>query len=374
MSDINEQLRRLRNRRVGSDRKDSISPEAYNEIIAKSLYSESWETRGGGKPHTKYAIGAMQEVDKHYTRISVETAKRVEAQLEKRLANFGISAQFRLQGSVPLNVHIRGVSDVDLVTLDTDFLIYATSGKKSQDGGYVSSEKSSLGVLLNLRNKSEIALRAAFPAATIVAGDKAINLCGASLARPVDVVPAHWWDTIGYQETFDESARGVYILASKTSETLNNLPFTHIKKISDACDNTFGGMRKAIRLCKNVKADAELDGEEIQLSSYDIAATMYHADIGALRLGSIYELSILSETQRHLDFLTVNEDRAKILWVPDGSRLIFNTPEKLAALRRLSIRLDDLLRKVANENLGPYNSRPIDTLPQGRDLVTALML
>jgi hypothetical protein len=43
-----------------------------------------------------------------------------------------------------------------------------------------------------------------------------------------------------------------------------------------------------------------LEGSEITLPSFDIASAMYHADMAALMLGSVYELRILAETQRFL--------------------------------------------------------------------------
>jgi hypothetical protein len=108
-------------------------------------------------------------------------------------------------------------------------------------------------------------------------------------------------------------------------------------------------LNKAIRLCKNVKSDAQDDGTEINLPSFDIAATMYHADIAALRVAAGYELAILAEMQRHLDALARNSDQARTLLVPDGSRRIFDTEAKLNGLLTLSIEMDDLLKEVAKE-------------------------
>ena len=98
-----------------------------------------------------------------------------------------------------------------------------------------------------------------------------------------------------------------------------------------------------------MKADAEGEGTSIPLPSFDIAATMYHASMDALRLGATFDLAILAETQRHLDRLARDHEYAKTLLVPDGSRLIFNSQEKLQGLNRLSIEMDDLLRAVARE-------------------------
>ena len=56
----------------------------------------------------------MQEVSKRYTEISIETAKRIEKQLEPRLLNnHNIVTEYRLQGSVPLNIHYNTPRKLD---------------------------------------------------------------------------------------------------------------------------------------------------------------------------------------------------------------------------------------------------------------------
>jgi hypothetical protein len=261
----------------------------------------------------------------------------------------GFSVDFRLQGSVPLNVHIRGVSDVDLLNLDTNFLTYATQGSLSLAGNYVApSTKTSLTALTTLRIEAEKILKTQYPAATVdTSGGKAINIYGGSLARPVDVVPSHWYDTIDYQSSKLEHHRAITILNKKVPECIDNLPFMHIKLIDDKDALTRGCIKKSIRLCKNVKSDAEGESNTISLPSFDIAAMMYHANFSTL--GSIYELSILAETQRHLDVLARNQSHAKSLKVPDGSRFIFDTQAKLEGLCKLSEEIDDLFLETCNE-------------------------
>ena len=362
--DINKRINQLRARRIGADRLALLDESARREVLAKNLYgSEPWEKRPGNRPNTRYIAGAMAEVDAQYTRIGIETAERVGKQLRSGLANAGLTVDFRLQGSVPLNVHIRSVSDVDLLVLDGEFFTFHTSGSLGQLGYYVPSAKTSLTVLSTLRQTSETVLKKAFPAAKVdTSGAKAINISGGSLPRVVDVVPSHWYNTIAYQATQMEHDRGVTILNKRIPETIDNFPFLHIKEISNRCDMAGGSLRKAIRLCKNVKADAESDGMDIPLPSFDIAATMYHASLDALRIGAIFDLAILAETQRHLDALACNHDYAKTLLVPDGSRSIFDTQEKLRGLNRLSIEIDDLMRAVAMEQnaaLAVYNDPPL---------------
>jgi hypothetical protein len=313
----------------------------------------------------------MQEVGPDYMRISIETAERVQNQLAIGLAAVGRTVGFRLQGSVPCNIHIRGVSDVDLLTLDEAFHTYDQLGSIAQLGGYRSPiSYTPLSALQLLRRHIESILKEKYPAAEVdTSGGKAVKISGGSLARPVDVVPSHWHDTADYQRTDQEHDRGVYILDRKVPTTVLNMPFRHIKRVTDQDRLALLSLKKAIRLCKNVKSDAAEDGTEINLPSFDIAATMYHADLTALRVGAGYELAILAETQRYLDALACNFNQARTLMVPDGSRRIFDTEAKLNGLRSLSIEMDDLVKEVAKEQdrrvgLGrePYLWESRDTL------------
>jgi hypothetical protein len=349
--DIDKRLNNLRSRRIGTDRLQRISADAQLAILAKSALQESWQKRATTRPYTRYALGAMQEVGPEYTRISLETAQRVGGRLDEGLTAVGTPVEFRLQGSVPLNVHIRGVSDVDLLILDKNFLTYATTGPRSVAGLYNGpTSRTSVEVLRGLRRESTAILTRRYPAATVdTSGSKAIKISGGSLARAVDVVPSHWYDNPEYQRTSRECDRGVTILDSKNGRTIDNLPFLHIKLVGDRDDGVNGGLRKAIRLCKQVKADIEEDGTEVTLPSFDIAATMYHANSSSLKSGYVYDLAVLAETQRHLDWLYTNRGEAEKLRVPDGSRIIFDSEAKFSGLTRLSVEMDDLLKEVARE-------------------------
>jgi hypothetical protein len=353
--DINARLNALQARRRGTDRLPRVAMDSQGQILAKSLVTESYQKRASGKPYTRYVLGAMQEVDADDTRISLETAERVGNQLDQALAAVGNPVKFKLQGSVPLNVHIRGVSDVDLLTIDSSFITYATSGHRSQSGLYTSpTTKTSVGVLSAIRTHAERTLRAKYPAAEVDArGSKAIKISGGSLARPVDVVPSHWYDNTRYQETQNDHDRGVTILDAKAMETIDNLPFLHIALVNAMDKEVRGGLKKAIRLCKNVRSDAEHD---IALPSFDIAALMYHANKAALTAGCIYELNILAEAQRHLDFLYSNKPYAQSLKVPDGSRCILDSEAKFSAMLSLSVEMDDLHRQVGQEQRSALGS------------------
>lgn len=348
--DITARLKNLQSRRTGTDQAGRISLESLTEAFAKSLETEAYQRRSD-KPYTKYALGSMQEVEPSYTRIGIEEATRIGKQLKLGLQGKQIPVDFRLQGSVPCNIHIRGASDVDLLTIHAGFHTYDKSGARSRAGQYNNPiSYTPLSALQKLRTEAEKILESAYPAADVdVTGAKAIKLSGGSLRRPVDVVPSHWHDTTDYQLYGDEYRRGICVLDKKKEETVQNLPFLHIHHIGTKDDLSLRGLKKAIRLCKNVKADAAKEKRDIALSSYDIAAFLWHADMTAFRLGAVNELAILAETQRHLDFYALNQNEAKNLVVPDGSRKIFDTAEKLNALMLLSVEIDDLAKEVAAE-------------------------
>jgi hypothetical protein len=373
--DVTTRLSRLEGRRKGTDRLDRLALDERIDILAKRYDRERWQTRASdGQPNTRYALGSMQEVGETYTRKSMETATRVGNQLLSGLTAAGHSVEFRLQGSVPLNVHIRGVSDVDLLNLDTNFLTYNSTGT----GTYVpaAASKTSYSIISALRTASESVLKSRFPAATVdTSGAKAIKISGGSLARSVDVVPCHWHDTIEYQKMRNERDRAVTLLDRKLARTFDNLPFLHIAHIhSRDREAAAGCLKKAIRLCKNVKADAEEEGRSVALSSFDIAAVMYHADMAALREGQFFELAILTETQRWLDYLYRNQALASTLRVPDLTRQIFDSPEKLNGLLLLSVEMDDLAREVAKENSTCLRMEPSPSLEASRDAIARLFI
>lgn len=96
MTAIDHRLQKLRARRSGADRSAAVAADQQVEILRKQLLGEAYERRAGGKPSTRYALGAMQEVDPDYTRISVETASRVENQLRQRLAAEGLGTTYQI--------------------------------------------------------------------------------------------------------------------------------------------------------------------------------------------------------------------------------------------------------------------------------------
>lgn len=343
MSNYTKKLASMRNRRRGFDSTAALSKSAsFAEEAA--TFREAYEDRAKTEA-IKYALGAMQELEAKYTRVSIEEGNRVRDQLNAGLGMAGIPATFEYQGSVPLNIHIRFASDIDLLVLHAGFVTIDWGGARAQT--YRVRSSSVLEDMLALRRKCESILENKFPAAQVdKTGAKSISLSGGSLQRKVDVVPSHWHDTAAYQQTGAKHDREVKILNKGELTLITNRPFLHMRRIEEKDQRTSTGAKKVIRLLKNIKKDSS---QNIKLTSYDIAALIWHMQDEALRKPYYLELSLVAETQKYLQFLVDNPSYAKSLDVPDQSRKIIDTPEKVTSLQQLKAEVDELAVDLARE-------------------------
>lgn len=344
---FDDRLARLRTRRM----------DDQNIVLNSQGFGEAYEKRATSKA-TKYALGAMQEVDPRSTQISHEEAGKVEKNLREGLDAEGLYPDFRLQGSVPLNVHIRGVSDVDLLVIEGHYL-----SRERCEGGYKSylpyTGRGELADdVLFLRSKSEEVLKRRFWGSTVdTSPAKSIQLSDGAFRRKVDVVPSNWLDTEGYQRTLEEARRGVQIVNKYTREHISNYPFVYIAEITAKARQTNEGARMGIRLAKNVKNDAEA---EIALSSYDIGSLIYHCPDHYITHLVARDLMILSGVERWFDELSRDRARATSLMTPDGTRRILDESAKWEGLLKLSGELTDLAQAVERELSSPYDYAPVD--------------
>lgn len=342
MGNYTQKLANMRNRRLGLDSTNGLSKSA--SFIEAAALTEAYETRAKTEA-IKYALGAMQALEPKYTQISFQEGERVRNQLNTGLQNAGIPAAFDYQGSVPLNVHIRLASDIDLLVLHGGFVTVDWTGPKAST--YSTLPNSVLGDMLVLRSQCEQILDQKFPAVTVdKSGAKSISLSGGSLQRKVDVVPGHWHDTATYQNTKAKHDREVKILNKDEGTLISNRPFLHMLRIEEKNLVTNDGVKKVTRLLKSIRKDAVKD---IKLSSYDIAALVWNFDNDALNKPYYLELSLVAETQRHLQYLVDNPGFTKTLVAPDLSRKIIDSPEKVLALQLLKMEVDQLAEDIARE-------------------------
>ena len=158
----------------------------------------------------QYALVSMQEVDAKYTAISYREAERVAKQLDSGLLKNGQVVTVELQGSLPLNVHLRRVSDVDMLVWPWNFFVYDSFGVAASS--YSISASNAVSEINTLRSESCTVLRSAFPAAKVDdSGAKCITMSEGSLLREIDVVPSVLYKTAAYQRSSNDDDRGVQI-------------------------------------------------------------------------------------------------------------------------------------------------------------------
>jgi hypothetical protein len=347
MANYSQKLANMRTRRQGLDSAVSLNKSASSYTADAANFTEAYEIRAKTEA-IKYALGAMQELEAKYTKISIEEGDRVREQLRTGLDNAGIPVTFDYQGSVPLNIHIRFSSDIDLLVLHDGFVTADSLGPRSH--AYTTLPGNVLVDMLKLRQTCEVILEEKFPAVDVDKnGAKSIALSGGSLRRKVDVVPSHWHDTAAYQQSFAKHDREVKVLNKDDVCMIANRPFLYMKKVEDKDQRTTGGTKKAIRLLKNIKKDST---NEITLSSYDIAALIWQMNDNSLNKPYYLELSLVAEVQKHLQFLVDNPVYAQTLDVPDQSRKILDSSDKLRSLKLLKIEVDELAKDIAHE-IGP---------------------
>lgn len=302
----------------------------FNEAYRNIFQSES----------VKYVVGSMQPIDPEYTKNTYKQAERVKGQLENRLTDI---CEYKYQGSVTNDTHIKAKSDIDLLVIIDKF--YTLQSPQTPKNPYKGDP---LQDLLDLRNEAERALEAAFSQARIdKSGNKSISIEGGSLTRKVDVVPSNWYHTNKYAESGNEIYRGVQILDKSVPTRLANTPFLHNAWIDHKDKNTQGGMRKASRLMKSLKYDSE----DIDLSSYDIVSIAFNMPDESLSYPKGSELRILSSCLDFCKKLQSDSNFRQSIEVPDGHRKVFcEGHATLSGLDQLTHELEQLANDVLREN------------------------
>jgi len=320
-------LEKLNIRRID----DGVSEaKLQNEAYRSIAHSDS----------VKYVIGAMQPIDPEYTANTYRQAERVRSQLESRLTD---ECEYKYQGSVTNDTHIKAKSDIDLLVIIGKF--FTLENPQVPDMPYKGDP---LKDLLSLRKETEEALESAFPQADVdKSGGKSVSIEGGSLTRKVDVVPSNWYNTNQYAKTGNDILRGVQILDKNGPGRLANTPFLHNAWIDHKDHNTNGGMRKACRLMKSLKYDSE----SIDLSSYDIVSIAFNMSDSSLMHPKGYELLILGSCLDYCNRLQANSALRETIEVPDGHRKVFcEGHATLAGLNQLTNELEQLASDVLNEN------------------------
>lgn len=318
------------------------NPESLREVRENTLSS----LIGIDKQIAKYVKLAMNEVDPIYTQKTLDAGENVKAHLQRELQ---FAVDFCYQGSVMTRTHIRGVSDIDLLTItkkfqDTDYTkaknyvdnnIYSYDQYSSNIRNWVNYFSRYTGDANNdlglLRFDDERVLKSHYVICD-TSKPKSIKITNQNLHRDVDVVVASWHDSIDYIGGKGDEYRGIYIYIKEQNERLGpDFPFLSIERINNCSTYTGGRLKKMIRFLKNVKADATVT---IDLSSFDINAICY--DIDAETYKDSYYLDLVHVLWLKLYNICNRESEANNLKSVDGTEYIFRyNPSKLENLKKL---------------------------------------
>ena len=295
----------------------------------------------------KYIKLAMNEVDEEYTTKTIEAGKKAKAHLDAE--QYGID--YRFQGSVMTQTHIKGASDIDLLTLTNKYVstdifkirdILNNGGNEFSyrdkilmqrySDGFCTYKGNSLQDLRDLRRSDEIIMTNWYQNCDTNKA-KAVHIYNTDLHRDVDIVASAWFDSVDYViNEHDEKYRGVAVYDKKKDEQEQpSYPFLSISNINMRSSETGGRLKKMIRFLKNVRTDSDI---KIDLTSFDINAVCYDIPIEAYRdmhyLDMVYLL-----WKRMYDMLKDEKLARKLLSVDRTEYVFIKKPEKLQELKKL---------------------------------------
>lgn len=318
------------------------NPEEFNNVKQRTFS----ELTGESKDTAKYVRAAMMEVDDTYTSKTLAAGDRVKQQLNQQ--QNGISYEY--QGSVMTQTHIKGFSDIDLLTLTNDFcgtdivrIRRVVKENPSQftyqdlcrlqnyDRDFAVYQGDGIQVLRNLRLDNERILNAVYTHCDI-SKPKSIRVHYTEYNRDVDVVTASWYQSMEYVLRQQKEYQGINIYNKEDNNIKDpDFPFLSIKRINERSTLTSGRLKKMIRFLKNVRTDAD---KKIDLTSFEINAVCY--DIPILDYEEMYYLDLVHILWSKMHNLCQSQEQLNNLKSVTGTEFVFkNKPEKVQALRLL---------------------------------------
>ena len=302
------------------------------------------ETSGLIGDTQKYVRMAMMAVDDEYTQKSKQAGEAAKGHLSKVLTD----VDYRYQGSVMTDTHIKGASDIDLLVLCTKFNHTDISRVRSEMNNFSSHTYSELSNLRSYNNRfnpyqgncySDLrTLRLQIERIMLntydicdITNPKSVKITYQNLHRDVDVVTACWYDSYYYVLNGEnETDRAISIYDKDTnSDKGPDYPFLSIDRINRRSAITNGRLKRMIRFLKNVRSDSD---KTIDLSSFEINSVCYSipvTDYENLPYPNLVSL-LWSYMYTLLQHGTASQLKSVV-----GDEKVFTTAEKIQALKLL---------------------------------------
>ncbi len=324
INDYSKRLEQLRRRRT-------------DDRIEKSILSESFRKSELGES-IKYALESMKEIDSEYTKNTYVASEKVSENIKKGLAKVPIVVEFRNQGSVETNTHIKLHSDIDLLVILQTF---ETLERPQEPSSPYKGDP--LEDLKQLRNETYLVLDSVYETVDN-SNAKAIKVFPTNPKRMVDVVSANWFNSNEYATNGRrELYRGINIYNKDEHSRSRDFPFLHIERINKKDPRTNGGFKKLIRLLKTLKVDADV---EIKLNSFEITCALYDITDEKLNFPELNQLQLLPVASEQLNKLITNDVYRQSLKSPNGKENAFPDDKKVIELKKLKREVDDLIADI----------------------------
>ena len=330
-----------------------ILEKAFREEIGSISYSNV----------LMFVRSAMKGVEPEYTKRSREAGDRVKEHLKTVLTD----VIYKYQGSVMTDTHIRGYSDIDLLTISDRFYSWDSSRVKQILENYDQRQRyrealirkleyendtspyegDSLEDLHWIRLTSERKMQEVYIDHNI-SRPKAIKITNRNLKRDVDIVTANWYDDVMSIINDKGEYRGIQVYNKhEHKKGTANFPFLSIARINNRSSETNGRLKKMIRFLKHCKAESIY---QIGLNSFDINAICYNIEPRIYKYLPFYGLvPVLYEQLKR-----ICEDRSyadNILSV-DGREYIFRyNLDKKANLKQLLTEVEGVYLDLVENGL-----------------------
>jgi hypothetical protein len=323
-----------------TQRLDKLKERRIDDLLQKAILSESFSDISISES-VKYALESMSPIDSSYTENTYLASENIRNNLTKGLNNKGLTIEYRHQGSVETDTHIKLHSDIDILVFTEKY--HSMEPPLTPVSPYKGDP---LADLKELRQECYNVLNSTYNQADN-SKSKSIQVFPTKPKRKVDVVPANWVNTQEYQATSNEKYRGIHIYDKHNHTRQKDFPFMHIANVKAKNALVNGGLAKLVRILKTLKVDADY---EINLSSFEITSIVYAMENYSLNKPKYQELLLLNEGSRQLDKVITDKLYREGLMSPNGKESVFGTSEtKIVELKKLKLELDELIEDITEE-------------------------
>ena len=187
-----------------TQRIDKLKKRRLDDQLQKAVLSESFSDIKISES-VKYALESMSPIDPIYTKNTYVASENIRNNLTTGLNNKGLTVEYRHQGSVETDTHIKLHSDIDILVFTEKY--YSMEPPLTPISPYKGAP---LDDLKELRQECYNVLNSTYNQVDNSKA-KSIQVFPTNPKRKVDVVPANWINTQDYQKTSNEVYRGIHI-------------------------------------------------------------------------------------------------------------------------------------------------------------------